>query len=304
LAAVSQGTGDVVRGTQARRGQPDPPAADAAAAGLLRAEDISMAFTVRKGRADERIEVLEKVSLDVQDGEFCCVIGPSGCGKSTLLRILDGLIRPTSGQVVIRGTVCTSPRADVGVVFQSFNLFPWRTVAQNVELGLEERGIGRAERHERAGRWLDRVGLTGFEHFYPGQLSGGMQQRVGLARALAIEPDILLMDEPFGSLDAQTRLLLQAELLRLWALDRKTVVFVTHDVEEALFLADRVVILSPRPGSVVGSVKVPFDRPRGDRLRADPAFAQLREELWEGLKAGITVPQPEDPAPEPDGAGP
>jgi NitT/TauT family transport system ATP-binding protein len=215
------------------------------------------------------------------------VIGPSGCGKSTLLRILGGLIRPSGGRVVIGGSVCTSPRPDVGVVFQSFNLFPWRTVAQNVELGLEERGLGRAERRERAGRWLERVGLNGFEHFYPSQLSGGMQQRVGLARALAIEPDILLMDEPFGSLDAQTRLLLQAELMRLWALDRKTVVFVTHDVEEALFLADRVVILSPRPGVVVGDVPVPFDRPRGDPLRADPAFASLREELWESLKAGI-----------------
>jgi NitT/TauT family transport system ATP-binding protein len=263
-----------------------------------------MAFTVRKGRVDERIEVLAGVDIEVERGEFCCVIGPSGCGKSTLLRILDGLIRPTAGQVVVGEAVCTSPRPDVGVVFQSFNLFPWRTVAQNVELGLEERGIGRAERHERAGRWLDRVGLTGFEHFYPGQLSGGMQQRVGLARALAIEPDILLMDEPFGSLDAQTRLLLQAELLRLWALDRKTVVFVTHDVEEALFLADRVVILSPRPGTVVGSVKVPFDRPRGDSLRADPAFAALREELWEGLKAGITVPQATDPEPEPEDEAP
>jgi NitT/TauT family transport system ATP-binding protein len=266
---------------------------DGGSGALLRVDDVSMGFTVRRGRRDEHIEVLSKVSLEVDRGEFCCVIGPSGCGKSTLLRILDGLIRPTSGQVVIGGRVCTAPRADVGVVFQSFNLFPWRTVAQNVELGLEERGIARAQRRERAGRWLERVGLTGFEHFYPAQLSGGMQQRVGLARALAIEPDILLMDEPFGSLDAQTRLLLQAELLRLWALDRKTVVFVTHDVEEALFLADRVVVISPRPGTVVASVQVPFPRPRIDSLRADPVFAGLREELWERLKAGLVAPSAE-----------
>jgi NitT/TauT family transport system ATP-binding protein len=286
-----------VHGTAGKRSQPDAVGDESGT--FLKVCDVSMGFTVRRGRREERIEVLSEVNLTVDRGEFCCVIGPSGCGKSTLLRILDGLLRPTSGQVLIGGTVCTAPRSDVGVVFQSFNLFPWRTVAQNVELGLEERGIARQQRRERSSRWLERVGLSGFEHFYPAQLSGGMQQRVGLARALAIEPDILLMDEPFGSLDAQTRLLLQSELLRLWALDRKTVVFVTHDVEEALFLADRVVVISPRPGTVAASVKVPFPRPRADALRADPAFASLREELWEGLKAGLMEPPPDtDPAGE------
>ncbi len=184
--------------------------------------------------------------------------------------MVDGLIPPGSGEVRIHGTLTRSPRRDVGVVFQSFNLFPWRTVAENVALGLENRRIPRGERKERVRKWLALVGLEGFEDFYPSQLSGGMQQRVGLARALAVEPGILLMDEPFGSVDAQTRLLMQGELMRIWAVDRKTVVFVTHDVEEAL-----------------------FPRPRTDALRGDPEFARLKESLWERLKTDISgVPEP------------
>jgi NitT/TauT family transport system ATP-binding protein len=175
----------------------------------------------------------------------------------------------------------------MGVVFQSFNLFPWRTVISNIELGLENRGLKSEERTRRARHWVELVGLSGFEDFYPSQLSGGMQQRVGLARALAVEPAILLMDEPFGSVDAQTRLLMQEELLRLWAMERKTVLFVTHDVEEAIFLGDRVVVFSSRPGRIVDIIDVPFDRPRVDALRGDAHFARLKEELWERLKTRI-----------------
>jgi NitT/TauT family transport system ATP-binding protein len=232
--------------------------------------------------------VLDDVSLTVGRGEFFCFIGPSGCGKSTLLRIIDGLIAPTAGTVAVGGASTRAPRRDVGVVFQSFNLFPWRTVVANVELGLENRGMSKQDRRDRSRKWLDRVGLSGFEDFYPSQLSGGMQQRVGLARALAIEPDILLMDEPFGSVDAQTRLLMQEELLRIWAMDQKTVVFVTHDVEEALFLGDRVAVFSQRPGRVIDCIDVPFERPRVDTLRGDAAFARLKEALWELLKSHLS----------------
>jgi NitT/TauT family transport system ATP-binding protein len=260
---------------------------------FLALDRVNMSFPVRKGGRIERMPVLEDVSLSIGKGEFCCFIGPSGCGKSTLLRVVDGLIPPGSGEVRIHGTPTRSPRRDVGVVFQSFNLFPWRTVAENVALGLENRGIPRAERKERAGKWLHLVGLDGFEDFYPSQLSGGMQQRVGLARALAVEPDILLMDEPFGSVDAQTRLLMQGELMRIWAVDKKTVVFVTHDVEEALFLGDRVVVFSNRPGRIIKIIDVPFPRPRTDALRGEPEFARLKESLWERLKTDISaVPEP------------
>ena len=253
---------------------------------FLSVDSVSMTFSVSHGREQRTIEVLEDISFDVGRGEFCCVIGPSGCGKSTLLRICDGLIDPVGGQVSIEGKAVTSPNRDVGVVFQSFNLFPWRTVVENVELGLESMGVEKHERRERAHRWIKRVGLDGFANFYPGQISGGMQQRVGLARALAIEPDILLMDEPFGSLDAQTRLIMQSELSQLWAENKKTVIFVTHDIEEALYLADRVHVLSSRPGRLTDTIDVPFPRPRD---RGDPDFARLKAELWEQLRVGVNA---------------
>jgi NitT/TauT family transport system ATP-binding protein len=266
-------------------------------------EHVDMHFDIVRGGTANRIQALDDINLEIDRGEFVCFIGPSGCGKSTLLRIVDGLIRPTRGQVEVGGKICTSPRPDLGVVFQSFNLFPWRTVAANVALGLENQKMSKRERRATAGRWLELVGLAGFEDFYPGQLSGGMQQRVGLARALAIEPEILLMDEPFGSVDAQTRLIMQNELLRIWAGNRKTVIFVTHDVEEALFLGDRVVTFSQRPGHVLDVIDVPFPRPRLDTLRGDPDFALLKEQLWEKLKrdasrvdldVGPAGPEPEE----------
>jgi ABC-type nitrate/sulfonate/bicarbonate transport system ATPase subunit len=257
-------------------------------------EHVEMSFGVR---TDQEVQALADVDLAIRQGEFCCFIGPSGCGKSTLLRIIDGLIAPTAGQVVIDGVPTRGPRTDLAVVFQSFNLLPWRTVAANVALGLEDRGVAKAKRLATAREWLRMVGLAGFEDFYPSQLSGGMQQRVGIARALAVEPSILLMDEPFGSVDAQTRLIMQSELLRIWAGDRKTVIFVTHDVEEALFLGDRVVTFSERPGRIVDVIDVPFERPRVDALRGDPEFARLKEELWEKLKRNLAT------AAIPEGAG-
>ncbi len=250
-------------------------------------EHIEMSFGVQ---SHQEVQALADVDLGIRQGEFCCFIGPSGCGKSTLLRIIDGLITPTGGRVVIDGVPTTGPRRDLAVVFQSFNLLPWRTVTANVALGLEDRGMPKEKRLEVAREWLGMVGLGGFEDFYPSQLSGGMQQRVGIARALAVEPSILLMDEPFGSVDAQTRLIMQSELLRIWAGDRKTVIFVTHDVEEALFLGDRVVTFSERPGRIVDVIDVPFERPRLDALRGDPEFARLKEQLWEKLKRNISAP--------------
>jgi NitT/TauT family transport system ATP-binding protein len=260
-------------------------------------EHVEMSFGVR---TDQEVQALADVDLGIRQGEFCCFIGPSGCGKSTLLRIIDGLIAPTAGQVVIDGVRTTGPRTDLAVVFQSFNLLPWRTVAANVALGLEDRGVPKGKRLASAREWLGMVGLAGFEDFYPSQLSGGMQQRVGIARALAVEPSILLMDEPFGSVDAQTRLIMQSELLRIWAGDRKTVIFVTHDVEEALFLGDRVVTFSERPGRIVDTIDVPFERPRVDALRGDPEFARLKEQLWEKLKRNLStaaIPEGADAAP-------
>ena len=251
---------------------------------LLTLEHVEKTFTVRRGKTDQELHALADINLDVESGEFCALIGPSGCGKSTLLRIVDGLLTPTSGRVLLHGRPVTGPGADRGFVFQHSNLLPWRTVKKNVEFGLECQGVEAGERAKRAERYLDMVGLDGFENYYPGQLSGGMQQRVGLARAFAIEPDIMLLDEPFGALDAQTRVQLQGELEQIWARERRTSILVTHDIEEAIFLADRVVVMSRRPGRIRDALDVPFGRPRDDAIRVDPKFAALKAQLWDGLK--------------------
>ncbi len=197
-----------------------------------------------------RVPVLNDISFAVADLEFVAIVGPSGCGKSTFLRIVDGLMAPDSGTIEIDGRPVRGAGHGRGMVFQSFDLLPWRTAIGNVEFGLEMMSVPRRECRERAQRWIERVGLNGFEHAYPHQLSGGMQQRVGIARALAIEPEVLLMDEPFGALDVQTRDLLQDELLAIWQRDRKTVLFVTHSIEEAIYLADRIVLFTPRPARI------------------------------------------------------
>jgi ABC-type nitrate/sulfonate/bicarbonate transport system ATPase subunit len=235
------------------------------------------------------VPVLDDLSLSVADLEFVAIVGPSGCGKSTFLRIVDGLIPADSGEIRLNGRVVDGPGHGRGMVFQSFDLFPWRTAIGNVEFGLEMKNVARAERRERALRWVDLVGLRGFENAYPHQLSGGMQQRVGIARALAIEPEVLLMDEPFGSLDVQTRDLLQDELLAIWQRERKTVLFVTHSIEEAIYLADRVLVFTPRPARIERVLDVPFGRPRREEMKSDPRFVALRQEIWLSLKRGVRI---------------
>jgi ABC-type nitrate/sulfonate/bicarbonate transport system ATPase subunit len=228
---------------------------------------------------------LHDVSLDVRDREFLTVIGPSGCGKTTLLRIIAGLVPFDSGTVTVDGRPLAGPGADRAMVFQNFALLPWATTLDNVAFGLRLRGMAEKERHEIARHWIRLVGLQGFEDRLPKELSGGMQQRVGLARALTVDPQILLMDEPFGSLDEQTRRLLQEELLRIWEEHRKTVVFVTHSMEEAVLLGDRILLMSPRPGQVKELIDVPLGRPRGREAERDPKLLETREYLWEQLRA-------------------
>ena len=213
------------------------------------------------------------------------LLGPSGCGKSTLLRIINGIETSDDGRILIDGQDVTGTTGHGrGMVFQSFELFPWRTVLDNVAFGLEVAGVEKQQRLAQARECVELVGLTAFENAYPHQLSGGMQQRVGIARALAIKPSILLMDEPYGALDVQTRDLLQDELLNIWERERKTVVFVTHSIEEALYLADRIVVMSPRPGRIAQIIDVPFARPRRDEIKTDPEFLKLRRHIWESLK--------------------
>ena len=255
--------------------------------GTVEVVDVSKSF--RRSSEDGSLSVLNGIDLRIEGGTFCCLVGPSGCGKSTLLRIVDGLIKPDAGEVRIDGERVTGPSLDRGFVFQQFNLLPWRTVLANVEFGLENLGVPKAERHERARKVIKLVDLEDFEGFYPGQLSGGMQQRVGLARALAVEPSHLLMDEPFGSVDDQTRMLLQEELLTIWEQSQKTVVFVTHDIEEALFLGDQVVVMRGRPSRITRIIDVPFGRPREDEVRGSAELAALKLEIWEELRSGATV---------------
>jgi NitT/TauT family transport system ATP-binding protein len=238
----------------------------------------------------EVLPVLQEFSLEVRDLEFVVLLGPSGCGKSTLLRIIDGIESCDGGAILIDGKDVTGTSAGGrGMVFQSFELFPWRTALGNIEFGMEVAGVPKAERLERARHYINLVGLTQFERSYPHQLSGGMQQRVGIARALAIKPDVLLMDEPYGALDVQSRDLLQIELLRLWDSERKTVVFVTHSIEEAIFLADRIVVMTARPGKIDRIVEVPFARPRDESIKATPEFLALRSEIWASLKKGAHI---------------
>jgi NitT/TauT family transport system ATP-binding protein len=234
------------------------------------------------------IKALDEVYFSVRQNEFVSIIGPSGCGKTTLLKMIDGLIPCDGGEIIIDGKKVSAPGPDRAVVFQTFALLPWRTVLANVEFSLELRQVPKAERTHIARNYLKRVGLQEFEHHYPHELSGGMQQRAGLARALAVNPLILLMDEPFGSVDAQTRQLLQEELLNLWQRERKTVIFITHSMDEAVYLSDRVVVMTPRPGRVAEILDVPLARPRNpDDVRRDPKFVDLTNYIWHTLKKAM-----------------
>jgi ABC-type nitrate/sulfonate/bicarbonate transport system ATPase subunit len=234
---------------------------------------------------------LQATDLDVAENDFVTILGPSGCGKSTMLRIVAGLDRPTTGDVLLDGRRIDAPGADRGMVFQSYTLFPWLDVLDNVCFGLRERGLPRAQQVEVAQDFIRRVGLTGFEHHYPKQLSGGMQQRTALARALANGPRMLLMDEPFGALDHQTRELMQELLLGIWEAERKTVLFVTHDIDEAVFMGSRVVVMSARPGRIKVDQPVPLAHPRHYLVKTTPDFAALKAELMEQVRVEVLAAQ-------------
>ena len=244
---------------------------------LLECKNISVTFKSARGGT---VQALEDLSLSVKKGSFVSLIGPSGCGKSTFLRVVDGLIKPDSGELRINSRVVDGPGPDRALVFQDFGLLPWRSVLGNIEFGLEAKGKPKAERVSLAKKYIELVGLLGFENHYPHELSGGMRQRVGIARALAADPDILLMDEPFASVDAQTREAMQSELLEIWGKDKKTVVFVTHSIEEAIYLSDKVILITARPGRVSNIIDIDIARPRGYETRTSGRFQELRLDIW------------------------
>ena len=242
--------------------------------GKLRIDNVILRFTPRMGHP---VTALDRISLEVDENEFSVIVGPSGCGKSSLLRLVAGLIQPTAGAIYLDGKLVTKPGKDRGMVFQSYTLFPWLTVQDNLEFGLKIGGMAAEERAAVARRFIAEVGLEGFERAYPKQLSGGMMQRVALARALANDPDILLMDEPFGALDSQTRSLMQELLLKIWEHSHKTVLFITHDIDEAILLGDRVYVMTARPGRIKEEVAIHIPRPRSvDVLTADEFIAVKR----------------------------
>ncbi|MHB0766144.1 ABC transporter ATP-binding protein [Stutzerimonas sp. NM35] len=262
------------------------------------AHNLRMEFSAKNesGQA-ERVVALQDFNLEVREGEFLSVLGPSGCGKSTFLSILAGLAGKSGGSIHIDGRPLEGINANQGVVFQGYALFPWRTVLENIEVGLEIRGVGKAERRERAREYLELVGLHGNGTRYPHEISGGMKQRVAIARSLVYEPDVLLMDEPFAALDAQTREILQGELLRIWDQHKKTIVFITHSLDEAIFLSDRIAVMTHRPGRVKEIIEVPLARPRLAEVRNSEAFVHLRQRAWEVLKDEVRFASAPVPAP-------
>ena len=245
----------------------------------LKITEISKTFYSRQGD----VSALVNASITVQDHEFICIVGPSGCGKTTLLKILAGLVQPDSGRIDF-GTPETPGIRRSAMVFQENSLFPWLSLIDNIAFGLEMQGVQKEERHRRAVELMERIGLAGFAHSYPHELSGGMKQRVALARAFLTDPQILLMDEPFGALDAQTRIVLQEELLRIWRETRKTVLFVTHDIDEAVMLADRVLVMTGRPGRIRADIAIPIERPRGLTFRDHPELIEIKWQIWKMLK--------------------
>ena len=246
-----------------------------------------VSLVYRRGSNHAELLALDGVTLEVDRGEFLAVIGPSGCGKTSLLLLVNGLLQPTSGRVVFSGRPVEGPSRDRVLVFQDFGLLPWRSVLRNVELGLELQRLPAGERRAIARHFIRRVGLSAYESYFPLQLSGGMRQRVGLARALAVDPQMLLMDEPFGALDAQTRQLMGVELLKIWENDRKTILFVTHDIDEAIFLADRIAIMSARPARVLDVLSIALPRPREFPMRNSPEFADYRRRIWQHLEREV-----------------
>lgn len=259
------------------------------------ARNISRIFYIkRSGNERTAFTAVENLNLAVKKGEFVTIVGPSGCGKSTFLDILAGLSEPTTGDVYIDGNKVTGPGLDRGIVLQGYALFPWRTVRQNIEYGLEIKKIKKAARREISEHFIDMVDLKGFENRYPYELSGGMKQRVAIARALAYDPEVLLMDEPFAALDAQTRETLQCELLRIWERSRKTIVFITHGIDEAVYLGQRVAVMSSRPGRIKRIVPIPPEFKAGEDIRAHPEFGRLRHEIWRLLREEVSRAQEEE----------
>jgi NitT/TauT family transport system ATP-binding protein len=260
-------------------------------------ESVSKTFALGK----EMFTALDRVSLDIAANEFITVVGPSGCGKSTLMNILAGLEEPTSGQALVDGVPVSGPGPERGVIFQQYALFPWLTVRKNVEFGLKTAGVRKQERRERAEHFIELVGLTEFADALPKMLSGGMRQRCAIARAYAVNPSILLMDEPFGALDALTRVKLQEQLLDTWSQEQRTVLFITHDVDEAVFLANRVVVMAARPGRIYDVIDVDLPYPRSEEFRLSTEFAELRNRVWHSVYhqdgrtaagSGTTLPSP------------
>jgi NitT/TauT family transport system ATP-binding protein len=249
-------------------------------------DDVTIAFRLADGGS---YVAVERAALGVADGEFVAIVGPTGCGKSTLLNVAAGLLPPSSGRIDIFGTPLAGLNRQAGYLFQAEALFPWKTALENVAIGLQTAGMAKAQARERAEAWLDRVGLAGFTDRYPHMLSGGQRKRVGLAQVLIRDPKILLMDEPFGPLDAQTRQIMGNLLLDLWSADRKAVLFVTHDLDEAIALSDRVVIMSAGPAArIIGNWPVPLPRPRDiAEVKLDPAFARIHREIWQMLKSEV-----------------
>lgn len=253
----------------------------------LKAANISMKFRTRRGT---EVTAVDDLSLEVGDREFISIVGPSGCGKSTLLRVIAGLVEPSAGEVLLDGRRIDGPSAERGMVFQSYTLFPWLTVRGNVEFGSHLKAMSAAQRTQTAQEYIEMVGLQGFEHHYPKELSGGMMQRVAIARALANDPKVLLMDEPFGALDAQTRIIMQELLVNLWQRTPKTILFVTHDIDEAIFLSERVYIMTARPGRIKQTLVVDLPHSRSLDLVTEPLFIEMKRAVLnsikeEGLKA-------------------
>ncbi len=247
--------------------------------------DLCMSF--QNERDGSQVKALQDINLTIEEGEFICIVGASGCGKTTLLRIIDGLTKATSGEVLFGSRPVVGPNSECGFVFQGDSLFPWRTVMANVVFGLEVQGNSKRRSEETARYLIELVGLAGFENLYPHELSGGMRQRVNLARALAMDPQVLLMDEPFASLDAQTREIMQLELLQIWSSQNKTVLFVTHQIEEAVYLADRIVVLSARPGRVKEIISVNMQRPRLLSAKRSHYFTEMVGSIWDSIQAEV-----------------
>ncbi|MCP2621606.1 ABC transporter ATP-binding protein [Mycolicibacterium smegmatis] len=257
----------------------------------LRLRNVTKQFDIRGEKA--KFTAVQDISIDVAAGEFLVLVGPSGCGKSTLLDLLGGLSSPTSGEILLDGAPVTGPGLDRGIVFQQYALLPWRTARKNIEFGLEAKGLPAAERRQRAEHYLELVGLHAFADRYPHELSGGMKQRVAIARSLAFDPEVLLMDEPFAALDAQTRESLQDELLRIWRATGKTILFITHGIDEALYLGQRVAVLTSRPGRIKKIVDVDIDR-SGEDVRSSSGFREQRHHIWSLLHDEVQRAQTEE----------